>query len=193
MTHLRIHSNLANYHSDFGDAKKEDIYDLGGDRLSKQIFAMDGERLDKLTDEASSMLTTEGMGRRMTRDMMIDRRNSRQEISKSKVDIKEINRIPNLEPQQPDTSVPGDYRPSNAEKLYQGALINARNQANMYTDPKAMENKNLSGGGGGNTVHGMSRDAIFRLSAGGLDNDRLTTDEDGAYMNVVSNSEGSAF
>lgn len=176
--------------SGVGDAKKEDILSLDADRLSQQIFSLDGNRLDHMKDGATSYITSAGLQSRLQRDLAMDWHNPREELPHNPSDNGQIDMIPNLIAQQVDLSHPADYEADNNIKLVQQAYQNSLAEESKFSDPKAMtrEQRNAENPAGNRRGKNVLEAYSFGGSAAGRPWNHLETDEDGAIVDSVESS-----
>lgn len=189
MSQYKLWDRLSNYSGGYGSAKKDAIMDISGNRLDQQILPLDHSHADSFRDGASSYLMSNGLQSRMRRDLALDAKNPRQELPKSEADEKMIDLIPNQIDQMIPMSHPADFEASNNVLLLQQSRVHSTDQETMFTDPKALENKNLHGDLPGRPNQGASQQEVYSFegSAAGRQSNHLT-DEDGAYLNSVESN-----
>lgn len=159
---------------------------ISADRLDQQIFPSDGNELDRFRDGATSYITRSGYNSRMARDLTLDAKNPRQEMTKDQDSLDAINAIPDFVPDEVDISHPADFEASNAVKLYQQSRVNSTAQETMFTDPKALETKGLNTDGRGKELQGIPQSQLYSFSGGAAaKTSNFLEDEDGAHLNSV--------
>lgn len=180
----RLYDRQGNYNGSFGTATKSNIYDIAAAPIDQRIFGEERDWAEMLKDGATSYLTDGSRGTRFERDMNIDIKNPREELPKDKASILAMDTIPNLIDQQIDVSRPEDYEAHIWARAFQMSEMNSKAQDSLFTDPKSMENPALvQEGNTGTPVKGMSQDELYHtLGAAGIVNDHLYTDQDGAYL-----------
>jgi hypothetical protein len=179
---------LRDYSGPIGNVKKFDMYRIDSNRLDTQILELNDSVLGALSDQASGIISMAGRTSRHARDYNIDVKNPREELPKDKGSILQMNAIPNLRPQMVDISHPADYEASNAIKLLQESNFNSQQQESMFTDPAALKrNMGESDAKQFQDDQSLTKTQEYMLegSAAGIQSNRLTTDEDGSYVNSV--------
>jgi hypothetical protein len=188
----RLYDREGNYNGPLGAATKENLYDITAHPLDQRIFPMDHGFHEAFQDGATSWITQAGRGFRWERDMNMDVKNPREELTKDKPGLLAMDVIPNQIDQKIDMSHPADYEASNAVRLFQQSEMNGMYQEKMFTDPKALENPNsekLSELSGSNGLKGTSQQELYSMegSAAGKSSNHLYLDEDGTFLNSVEN------
>lgn len=180
-----------NYGGGFGSAKKENIMNISASWIDQQIFPIDMAHMRTANDGASQFLTHRQYTGSQARDMAMDAKNPRQELPKNPSDVRNIEEIPQWDPQEIDMSTPMDYTAHDSVRMMQESSNYHSMQENLFTDSKLLDHPELNTDKVGNTVHGLAQNDVFNSkfegsAAGKINNHLWDEDIDGSKLNTIS-------
>lgn len=182
------------YSGSIGEAKKADIYNLGGDRFGQQIIVGRNTLQPSANDFSTSYITHAGALSRLQRDFNQDSTNSREEMQKDPYST-QLAGVPDLlNPPQLDISTPMDYAAHNQINLVQDSIINHQRESERFINPNTF-GKDTKEQERGKGFNGMPEEDFYGLegSAAGMISNRLDymasrIDEDGQRLNSIEST-----
>jgi hypothetical protein len=181
-----LFGRFGNYSGGYGNAVKEDVMDLGGNRINQQIFGFDLNHFSESATLATDYLTTRQLDGAMKRDLAMDIKNPRQELPKNQSDIRNIEEIPRWGVDQIMISTKEDFGVHDQVKLLQDSTVNYLAQENLFTDPEVMGKAKYNTDRVGSQPKKETQASFYYGgSAAGRITDRLY-DEEGTPMNWLT-------
>ncbi len=188
MSYDIINDRIAHYNGYVGSAKKEAIYSLSADRLEQQFYPFDHEWLMRGKPGATDILSQRQLTGAKARDFALDLKNPKQELPKSRLDVKHVEEIPQWDPQQIDISTPMDMEAHDQVNLLQSSNLNAMKQENLFIDPDLVGDSKYNTDKVGTKLQGIPQTELYNFEGSAAGRISNYFNDDGGRLNSIEST-----